>query len=888
MLKKIKKEIVNMNSVIFTEVTESAEIALIEGIGYGSAWGDFNGDTLPDLYASNHSKPVSLYLNNGDGTFTDIAAETLSSGQGFDTHGAAWADFDNDGDRDIVQVTGAGGGRGSEPTLLFVNEGQSLIDRAGLLGVEYPLGRSRMTGWLDYDSDGWLDLSISTVKRPDRQAPSTIFQQTNGIFEDIGPVSGLKEGTVYSSLSDVSGDGALDLIVKSGNGITVYDTTTLPFTNITTDLSLKGLKGRDIAFADFDGDLLPDLFITRQGGGSDVVQDDTNNARLLLRTEQGEQGIKFSTPGEVTFRLRQKNSTPGFNLSSIFVGSDGISPTGSEGYITEFTLSPDDPAVRGIAPYDPSVDRGIYIGYDPNQQQWQLLRSISSRELTGRIQSTEPLEQLTAVNFDLEGEPPEDRLLLNTGHGFEDRSEQFGIESDPVKSDSVAAADFDNDMDVDLYVTTASPAGNPSNVLYDNQGDGTFIALPDGFGAEGTTLGRGGAVTTVDYDLDGFVDLFVSNDQFPTLLVSDAPDQLFHNQGNNNHWLEIDLEGVTSNRDGIGARVYATAGGISQFREQTNGIHRASQNHQRLHFGLADNKHVHHLEIRWPSGIVQQLESIPANQLIRVVEPSGSFVAGKPDFDIGTEEGVFLWQDLNDGSYHLRTVGMGNATNFHVDLITTGELLEVSPVAVESDDQLVTTEFGFSFDSSIRGLQDGLDFQVTPGAKTLISVTQDGVANPRQLFVGQERAHLAPTGWIVDSDGLAPRPSYTPGDDLGLFVGQGSNPETVEFRWSGDDRFHRAKLSVLAANDSTSYAPIQLDGAGIGEDSVAPFANGVEIVGKVGTHFDGLDVTFSEPGMIGFSYKQDGLFQSHRVNHFDTQLGLPNAYELPVASDYAA
>ncbi|MEM6447432.1 MAG: CRTAC1 family protein, partial [Cyanobacteria bacterium P01_D01_bin.123] len=673
------------------------------------------------------------------------------------------------------------------------------------------------------------------------------------------------------------------------NGLTIYDTTAIPFINITSDLSLNKTKGRDVVSADFDGDLLPDLFLTRGLGGSDVVQAEPNNAQLWLESKQGEQGVRFNTDGEVDFRIRRDFSSLGFELSNIFIGSEGFNPAGEEGYYAEFTLSPDEAKTHGMAPRKSDVDEGIYIGYDPNQQQWQLLWSGSSRkDLGALIQSTEPIEQLTAVNFDSDREPPEDLLLMNTGQGFEDRSSQVGLDSIPASSRAVAAADFDNDMDVDIYVATASQAGNPSNILYDNQGDGTFVALPDDFGAEGTTLGRGSSVTMADYDLDGFVDLFVTNDGWPLLLVSEAPDQLFHNQGNNNHWLEIDLEGVTSNRDGIGAQVYATAGGISQLREQTNGTHHGSQNHQRLHFGLADNKRVRHLEIRWPSGIVQQLESIPANQLIRVVEPSGSFVAGKPDFDIGAEEGVFLWQDLNDGSYHLRTVGMGNATNFHVDLITTGELLEVSPVAVESDDQLVTTEFGFSFDSSIRGLQDGLDFQVTPGAKTLISVTQDGVANPRQLFVGQERAHLAPTGWIVDSDGLAPRPSYTPGDDLGLFVGQGSNPETVEFRWSGDDRFHRAKLSVLAANSSTSYAPIQLDGAGIGEDSVVPFANGVEIVGKVGTHFDGLDVTFSEPGMIGFSYKQDGLFQSHRVNHFDTQLGFPNAYELPVASDYAA
>ncbi|MEM9154726.1 MAG: CRTAC1 family protein, partial [Cyanobacteria bacterium P01_F01_bin.33] len=612
-----------MTPVVFVDITNSSEIALIRGLGFGSSWGDFNGDTLPDLYVSNHFKPVSLYLNNGDNTFTDIAAETILE-QGFDTHGAAWADFDNDGDKDIVQLTGAEGGQGSEPTLLFVNEGQNLTNRASALGVEYSLARSRMPQWLDYDNDGWLDLSISANRRPDGQAPSTIFQQINGVFEDVGPIAGLSAKGSYSALSDVSNDGKLDLIVRSSaDGITIYDTTAIPFINITADLSLNEAKGRDYASADFDGDLLPDLFLTRNLGGSDVAQAEPNNAQLWLASEQGEQGVRFNTDGKVSFRIRRDSARLGFELSNIFIGSEGFNPVGEEGYYAEFTLSPDEAKTHGMAPRKSDVDEGIYIGYDPNQQQWQLLWSGSSRkDLGALIQSTEPIEQLTAVNFDSDREPPEDLLLMNTGQGFEDRSSQVGLDSIPASSRAVAAADFDNDMDVDIYVATASQAGNPSNILYDNQGDGTFVALPDDFGAEGTTLGRGSSVTTADYDLDGFVDLFVTNDGWPLLLVSAAPDQLFHNQGNNNHWLEIDLEGVTSNRDGIGAQVYATAGGISQLREQTNGTHHGSQNHQRLHFGLADNKRVRHLEIRWPSGIVQQLESIPANQLIRVVEPS--------------------------------------------------------------------------------------------------------------------------------------------------------------------------------------------------------------------------------------------------------------------------
>ena len=98
-----------------------------------------------------------------------------------------------------------------------------------------------------------------------------------------------------------------------------------------------------------------------------------------------------------------------------------------------------------------------------------------------------------------------------------------------------------------------------------------------------------------------------------------GPDKLFRNRGNSNKWIEIDLEGTTSNRDGVGARVIATAGGVAQLREQNGGYHRWSQDNQRIHFGLANNSVVD-LRIEWPSGKVDLHDSIIANQLYRAVE----------------------------------------------------------------------------------------------------------------------------------------------------------------------------------------------------------------------------------------------------------------------------
>jgi hypothetical protein len=98
--------------------------------------------------------------------------------------------------------------------------------------------------------------------------------------------------------------------------------------------------------------------------------------------------------------------------------------------------------------------------------------------------------------------------------------------------------------------------------------------------------------------------------------------RLYHNVGNGNHWIEFDLEGTTSNRDGIGAIVRVTAGGVTQMRLQDGGIHFRSQNHSRLHFGLAKNTQIEKITVQWPSGQTQELEGVKANQILRIRETS--------------------------------------------------------------------------------------------------------------------------------------------------------------------------------------------------------------------------------------------------------------------------
>ncbi|MCH5375641.1 MAG: ASPIC/UnbV domain-containing protein, partial [Planctomycetes bacterium] len=153
---------------------------------------------------------------------------------------------------------------------------------------------------------------------------------------------------------------------------------------------------------------------------------------------------------------------------------------------------------------------------------------------------------------------------------------------------------------------------------------GTFT-LVNGHGGEGPIgpgydFGVAESVTAADYDVDGFVDLAVTNGILFYPFGFGGPDTLIRNRGNLNHWIELDLVGVRSNANGMGAKVFVTAGGVTQLREQNGGYHRWSQDHQRIHVGLADNELVDEIRIEWPSGAIDTYTDVPADALYDAVE----------------------------------------------------------------------------------------------------------------------------------------------------------------------------------------------------------------------------------------------------------------------------
>jgi hypothetical protein len=192
-----------------------------------------------------------------------------------------------------------------------------------------------------------------------------------------------------------------------------------------------------------------------------------------------------------------------------------------------------------------------------------------------------------------------------------------GIETDAAYGTSCAWGDYDNDGFLDLFQCRQR---GQNNLLYHNNGDGTFTRV-----TEGSIVNDGGnspGCAWADYDNDGFLDLIVSNGAF---VGGSQNNFLYRNDGNGNRWLKFRLVGGPSNRAAIGAtvRVSATMGGNQrqQTREISGGSGFASQNSLVVHFGLGSATHADLVRIEWPSGTVQELRNVSANQYLTITEP---------------------------------------------------------------------------------------------------------------------------------------------------------------------------------------------------------------------------------------------------------------------------
>jgi hypothetical protein len=306
----------NNGNGTFTDVTKKAGVGF-KGIGMAAAWADYDNDGRLDLVVTSYDR-IILYHNNGDGTFTDVTAKAgLDKYRGFWT-GAAWGDYDRDGNVDlficgyvkyqyhqedlqktslqssaVVPFTLNPAAYPPERKLLLHNNGDgTFTDVAAQAGVDDPTGRSLSAAWYDFDGDGWPDLYVAN----DLWGSKLYLNLHNGKFKDVTRDVGLSDfrGEMGIAIGDWAHHGGPDLFVTHwifqenalfenmqyiGNEI--KKDSALFFGDVADMVGLgqisKSYIGWGTSFFDYDNDGKLDLFVVN---GS-TFQDDKDSRRLV-------------------------------------------------------------------------------------------------------------------------------------------------------------------------------------------------------------------------------------------------------------------------------------------------------------------------------------------------------------------------------------------------------------------------------------------------------------------------------------------------------------------------------------------------------------------------------------------------------------------------------
>ncbi|MBL0132514.1 MAG: VCBS repeat-containing protein [Chitinophagaceae bacterium] len=206
-------------------------------------------------------------------------------------------------------------------------------------------------------------------------------------------------------------------------------------------------------------------------------------------------------------------------------------------------------------------------------------------------------------------------LYRNEGNGDFTKITNSIVVKDRGNSHGCSFADIDNDGDLDLYVTN----DKAFKFLYINDGKGEFTSKTDE--VINFNFGNAFGQSWSDFDHDGDLDLFVATH-------SNQPNGFFINNGNNNNWIEISLEGVTSNKSAIGADIKVYSNGIWQLREVNSQSGFGGQSSLIQHFGLGGASKIDSIIVSWPSGVVQILTSQNANQILKIRETENTKLYG--------------------------------------------------------------------------------------------------------------------------------------------------------------------------------------------------------------------------------------------------------------------
>jgi tetratricopeptide (TPR) repeat protein len=288
----------------FTDVTKESGLAAPATSSQTAVWADINNDGFLDLFVGNEHGPNQLFLNNGDGTFKDIAHAAGTDRTAF-TKGVVAADYDNDGYVDFYVSNYRG-----DNALYHNNRDGTFTDIARQAGVP-GTGHSFPVWFFDYDNDGWPDLFVSSYNMSVAETVRNYLGLThnagtlklyrnlgNGAFRDVTQAAGLDKVfmPMGANFGDLDNDGYLDIYLGTGDpsyaselpNVLLHNQAGKTFVDITASSGTGELhKGHAVAFADIDNDGDEDI-LTVIGG---AAMGDSHALRLFENPGHGNDWI---------------------------------------------------------------------------------------------------------------------------------------------------------------------------------------------------------------------------------------------------------------------------------------------------------------------------------------------------------------------------------------------------------------------------------------------------------------------------------------------------------------------------------------------------------------------------------------------------------------------
>lgn len=520
---------------------------------------------------------AGIRFQHSSGARSSLLPEDMGSGAGF-------ADIDNDGNIDlyIVNLPGAfkqNGNPVGSPTanVLYRNNGDgTFTDITKTAGVGHQ-GYGMGCVFADYDGDGNIDLYVTNY------GANVLYRNNgDGTFRDVTGTAGVgcELWSTGAAFADVDGDTDLDLYVCN------YVTYDLEALEQMKEESLQSGKPVPSALNPHVFEPQDNVFYRNNGDGT--FTDVTAEAGVAAPGGRSMQAIFSDFDADNDLDLYVANDTS-VNYTYRNDGSGVFTDVSAESWAADFRGS------MGLAAgdYDGDGDIDLFMSHWVDEENALYRNLLKEEGAAEHIRFVD--ESYTAMLAEAS--------IKEIGWG-------------------TALFDYDNDGDLDIFVTNGSTFQElkrpqvliaQRDALFRNEGDGTFTDVSGITGIAVLPIRVGRGATFGDYDNDGDVDIFIVNNYArPTLLRNDG--------GNRNNWLHVQLIGTNANRNAVGAKIQVKTANRTQIREVYAGDSYMSFNSFIAEFGVGSATQVESVQVIWSNGDTHTLHNVPTNQRLRITQ----------------------------------------------------------------------------------------------------------------------------------------------------------------------------------------------------------------------------------------------------------------------------